>query len=147
MKKEKNGITIIASIILLIGSFLILNYLNMKNNQGGLFKINYTTIKEKINNNDEFALIISRSDCSHCISYKPKVEQIAKKNNIKVYYIDYDDEKKKDIDTFFEEFNLDGSTPITIFIKGGQETSVLNRLEGDVDKDQIIERFKKMNLI
>ena len=147
MKKKKNGITIIASIILLIGSFLILNYLNMKNNQGGLFKINYTTIKEKINNNDEFALIISRSDCSHCISYKPKVEQIAKKNNIKVYYIDYDDEKKKDIDTFFEEFNLDGSTPITIFIKDGQETSVLNRLEGDVDKDQIIERFKKMNLI
>ena len=147
MKKKKNGITIIASIILLIGSFLILNYLNMKNNQGGLFKINYTTIKEKINNNDEFALIISRSDCSHCIRYKPKVEQIAKKNKIKVYYIDYDDEKKKDIDTFFEEFNLDGSTPITIFIKDGQETSVLNRLEGDVDKDQIIERFKKMNLI
>ena len=147
MKKKKNGITIIASIILLIGSFLILNYLNMKNNQGGLFKIDYTTIKEKINNNDEFALIVSRSDCSHCISYKPKVEQIAKKNNIKVYYIDYDDEKKKDIDTFFEEFNLDGSTPITIFIKDGQETSVLNRLEGDVDKDQIIERFKKMNLI
>ena len=55
--------------------------------------------------------------------------------------------EEKEINSFFEKHNLDGSTPITIFIKDGQETSILNRLEGDVDREQIIERFKKMDLI
>ena len=147
MKKNKGGIIAIIIVIILIASFLILNKLNIQNNQGGLFKISYTTLQEKIDKKETFALIISRSNCSHCISYKPKVEQIAKKNNIKVYYIDYDEEEEKEINSFFEKYNLDGSTPITIFIKDGQETSILNRLEGDVDREQIIERFKKMDLI
>ena len=147
MKKNKNGIIAIIVIITLITSFLILNQLNIKNNQGGLFKIDYTTLQEKIDNSETFALIVSRSNCSHCITYKPKVEQIAKKNNIKIYYIDYDEEDETKINKFFEEYNLDGSTPITMFIKEGKETSVLNRLEGDVDREQIIERLKKMSLI
>ena len=142
LKKTKNIIIIV--ILILIATLGII-FISSKTTNGKLEKINYKTVKEKMNKKDDFVLIVSRTDCSHCISYKPKVKQIAEDYNLTIYYIDYDDEKNKD--KFLEEFNLDGSTPITLFIKNGKQTSVLNRLEGDLETDKVIERLKKMNFI
>ena len=36
---------------------------------------------------------------------------------------------------------------MTLFINNGKETSILRRLEGDVEKDKIIERMKEMKFI
>ena len=143
MKKKNNLFIGIIIIFILIICFLLLN--NITNQKGELKKITYKEISEKVKNKDDFVLVVSRSNCSHCISYKPKVNEIAKNNNIIIYYIDYDEENNKD--KFIKEFNLDGSTPITLFIKNGKETSVLNRLEGDLDSEKIIEKLKKMNFI
>ena len=143
LKKGKN-ITIII-ILILIATLGIVLISNQSTSNGRLEKITYKKINEKLDNKEDFVLIVSRTDCSHCISYKPKVEQIAKKYNITVYYIDFDTEKKKE--KFLKEFNLDGSTPITLFIRDGKETSVLNRLEGDLEEEKVIERFKKMKFI
>ena len=142
MKKTKNIIIIV--ILILIATLGII-FISSKTTNGKLEKINYKTVKEKMSKKEDFVLIVSRTDCSHCISYKPKVKQIAEDYNLTIYYIDYDDEKNKD--KFLEEFNLDGSTPITLFIKNGKQTSVLNRLEGDLETDKVIERLKKMNFI
>ena len=142
MKKTKNIIIIV--ILILIATLGII-FISSKTANGKLEKINYKTVKEKMSKKEDFVLIVSRTDCSHCISYKPKVKQIAEDYNLTIYYIDYDDEKNKD--KFLEEFNLDGSTPITLFIKNGKQTSVLNRLEGDLETDKVIERLKKMNFI
>ena len=142
--KKKNGLFIgIIIVFILILGFLIIN--NILNKEGELKKITYNEIKEKINNKEDFVLIVSRTTCSHCISYKPKVEQIAKKEKIIIYYIDYDEEKNQE--KLLTELNLDGSTPITLFIKDGKETSVLNRLEGDLESDKVTERLKKMGFI
>ena len=143
MKKKNNLFIGIIIIFILIICFLLLN--NITNQKGELKKITYKEISEKVKNKDDFVLVVSRSNCSHCISYKPKVNEIAKNNNIIIYYIDYDEENNKD--KFLKEFNLDGSTPITLFIKNGKETSVLNRLEGDLDSEKVIEKLKKMNFI
>ena len=142
LKKTKNIIIIV--ILILIATLGII-FISSKTTNGKLEKINYKTVKEKMSKKEDFVLIVSRTDCSHCISYKPKVKQIAEDYNLTIYYIDYDDEKNKD--KFLEEFNLDGSTPITLFIKNGKQTSVLNRLEGDLETDKVIERLKKMNFI
>ena len=142
LKKTKNIIIIV--ILILIATLGII-FISSKTANGKLEKINYKTVKEKMSKKEDFVLIVSRTDCSHCISYKPKVKQIAEDYNLTIYYIDYDDEKNKD--KFLEEFNLDGSTPITLFIKNGKQTSVLNRLEGDLETDKVIERLKKMNFI
>ena len=142
LKKTKNIIIIV--ILILIATLGII-FISSKTANGKLEKINYKTVKEKMSKKEDFVLIVSRTDCSHCISYKPKVKQIAEDYNLTIYYIDYDDEKNKD--KFLEEFNLDGSTPITLFIKNGKQTSVLNRLEGDLETEKVIERLKKMNFI
>lgn len=143
--KKRNWIFIIAIIvfIILIG-VLIYNTVNSPK-EGKLISLSYNDIQEKVNNKDDFILIVSQTTCSHCASYKPKVKTIAKEYGIDIYYIDYDvDSNGKE---FLEEFNLDGATPITLFINEGKETSILNRIEGDVSKNTALSKFKKMGFI
>ena len=143
MKKRKNIIIVSSLILISIIGIVLISSITASN--GTLKKINYKELTKKINNKENFVLIVSRTDCSHCMSYKPKVNQIAKDNNLIIYYIDFDEEKNKD--KFLKEYNLDGSTPITLFIKNGKETSLLNRLEGDLEEEKVIERLKKMGFI
>ena len=134
---------VISLIIISIAGIVLISNITASN--GTLQKINYKELTKKINNKENFVLIVSRTDCSHCMSYKPKVKQIAKDYNLIIYYIDFDEEKNKE--KFLKEYNLDGSTPITLFIKNGKETSLLNRLEGDLEEEKVIERLKKMGFI
>ena len=143
MKKRRNIIIVISLIIISIAGIVLISNITASN--GTLQKINYKELTKKINNKENFVLIVSRTDCSHCMSYKPKVKQIAKDYNLIIYYIDFDEEKNKE--KFLKEYNLDGSTPITLFIKNGKETSLLNRLEGDLEEEKVIERLKKMGFI
>ena len=141
----KNKILTIAIIILItISAILILN--NQSNREkGDLKEITYKEITKKQKNQEDFILIVSKSTCSHCLTYKPKVKQIAKENNITVYYIDYD--KLSNQAEFLKNLNLSGATPITLFFKNGKEKSVLNRIDGDLSTDTVIEKFKKMGFI
>ena len=142
--KKKNIIIIISFILLLLLSILLL--INNQNS-GELKKISYNEIKEKINNKDNFILLVSRTTCSHCLEYKPKIKNIAKKYNITIYYIDYDEESKKNQDKLLKDLDLDGSTPITMFFKKGKETSLMDRLNGDLSESKALEKIKKMGFI
>lgn len=146
MKSKK--LLIISSIILVIMITTVtiynLKYAKALPDSIGLKEITYKEIVKKKENEDNFILIVSRSNCSHCTSYKPKVEKIAKENRITVYYIDTDTLSNKD--EFLNEFNLDGATPITLFFKNGKET-LLNRIEGDTSPKKIKDQFKKMGFI
>ncbi len=143
VKKKNNLLIGLIIIFIIIVGILLIN--NINNKPGELVKITYKEIEQKLNNKEDFILIVSRSNCSHCISYKPKVNQIAKDYKITVYYIDYDEEKKKE--ELLNKLKLDGSTPMTLFIKDGKETSVLQRLEGDLETEKIIKKFKEMGFI
>ena len=143
---NKKNIILILSIILLIS---IITFLIINNNQpkGSLTEITYKDIKEKIKNKEDFILIVSRSTCSHCATYKPKIKTITKKNNLNIYYIDYDYESKTNQDKLLDELDLDGSTPITMFFKNGKETSLMDRLNGDLSETKVIDKLKKMGFI
>ena len=104
-------------------------------------------LNKKVENKDSFIWVVSKSTCSHCASYKPKIETIVKEYGIDVYYIDFDDEDENTQKEFLDKFDLDGSTPITLFFKKGSEVSVLNRIEGDLPEEKVISTFKKMGFI
>lgn len=146
MKKKKNLLFIITIFIIIVISFLLINEIT-NTSKGTLTEINYKEITKKIDNKDSFALIISRSNCSHCIEYKPKVKKIANKYNINIYYIDYDKETNKNQTALLDMYNLDGSTPITIFIKKGKQTKVFDRIEGDVSEERVIKKLKELKYI
>lgn len=145
--KKNNILNILITLIIIIIVILIAHSIiqNQNRKNYGIRQLTYTEIRKKQLNKENFILIVSRKNCSHCISYKPKVERIAQDNQIIVYYIDL--ETVKDEEKFLKEFKLKGSTPTTLFFKNGKETSILNRIEGDLKEELIITKFKEMGFI
>ena len=143
----KNKILYIALIIFVaIIVILLVNYANTPK-PGSFIQLDYKGVIKKVDNKDKFILVVSKSTCSHCATYKPKIEAIVKEYGIDVYYIDYDEETEDTQKEFLEKFNLDGATPMTLFFEKGKEISVLNRIEGDLSSEKVITTFKKMGFI
>ena len=144
MKDNNKLFIIIITTLILIISFLLINKIS-NYNKGDLKPITFKEIQEKKANKEDFILIVSQSTCSHCASYKPKVKQIAKEHGITVYYIDIDLEKKED--EVIKELHITGETPMTLFYLEGKETSILNRIVGDLGTEKNINQFKKLGFI
>lgn len=146
MKEKKNIIYIAIILAIILIAFLIIININNKKT-GSLISLTYQQLQEKIDKKDDFILIVSQSTCSHCATYKPKLKIIAQDYNLDIYYIDYDLEKDNIKKEFLENYDLDGSTPTTMFIKNGKQTNMFDRIEGDVSKEKAIEKFKKLGFI
>jgi len=142
--ENKKNIFIIAIILLIIiiGGLFIYNYFN----KSKLYELNVDKVIEKINNKENFILCISRTDCSHCQSYKPKLEKISKKYDLEIFYIDIDKYKDKE-NEFKKHISFDGSTPVTVFIKNGEEKTASNRIFGNLSYEKIIKKFKNEGFI
>lgn len=142
MKNKKN----IIIIIIVIGLGIGLGYL-LFNNNDNLIELNYNELESKIENKEDFVVCISRTTCSHCNNYKPKLRNVANKYKINIYYTDIDKYTKTDFEKFNNLISFDGGTPVTIFIKKGEEKTTATRIEGDVSTDKIIDKLKKNGFI
>ena len=69
------------------------------------------------------------------------------KYKINIYYTDIDKYNKTDLENFNKLISFDGGTPVTIFIKNGEEKTTATRIEGDVSTDKIIDKLKKNGFI
>ena len=134
--KKKKYLLIVSILIVILG--IIIGYFIFSMNDN-LVKLNYDEIMEKMNNNESFVLCISRTTCSHCNVYKPKLRKVANKYDIKIYYTDVDKYSKNDLKDFNSKISFDGGTPTTLFIKNGEEKTTATRIEGDVSIEKIIE--------
>ena len=110
-------------------------------------EIDYQTFFNKWKNKDSFILVVSKTKCPYCQLYLPKVEDIAKKYKIKVYYVNTDNFTADESNSFSSYIDYQGSTPTTVFITNGEEKSKLSRIHGNVKYEKIIEKFKKAGYI
>lgn len=140
MKDRKKLFVLIFIIILVL--VLLIVFLTRNNSNNNFIRLDYNEFKEKVDNKDNFVLCVSRTTCSHCNNYKPKLEKISNKYDIKIYYIEIDKFGNDGVDYFKDKFGFDGSTPTTLFIKNGEETTTANRIEGDVNIDVITQKLK-----
>ena len=143
--KKKNIFLILCTIALIYLILLIVlyNYFN----RSRLYELNVDNVIEKINNKDSFILCISATYCEHCKEYKPKLEDISQKYELDIYYIDFDKYSENEQQLFRNYISFDGSTPVTLFIKNGEEETTVNRINGNVSKDKIISKFKSNGFI
>lgn len=145
MKKNSNLIWIIAIVILvLLLAFLIINKAISK---GNLVELTYDEFVQKIDNEESFVLCISLTTCSHCATYKPKLESVAKDYGIDLYYIDIDKYSEEEQEEFVKVINFNDTTPTTVFLKNGKETTASNRINGDVSTNRIIDKLKSNDFI
>lgn len=142
--KKKKYLLIVSILIVILG--IIIGYFIFSMNDN-LVKLNYDEIMEKIDNKESFVLCISRTTCSHCNVYKPKLRKVANKYDIKIYYTDVDKYSKNDLKDFNSKISFDGGTPTTLFIKDGEEKTTATRIEGDVSIEKIVDKLKKNGFI
>ena len=140
--KKKVIILVSICVIILIGAFiadriLAKTYFN---------EIKYSEVIEKIENKESFVLLISQTECSHCISYKPKLEEVANEHKVDIYYIDVDLLSDEESDKLNSYINF-SSTPITVFLKSGEETTVATRINGDASIEKIEKKLKSNGFI
>lgn len=143
--KKKNIFLILCTIALI--SLILLIVLYNYFNRSRLYELDVNTVIEKINNKDSFILCISATYCEHCKEYKPKLVDISKKYKLDTYYIDFDKYSENEQQLFRNYISFDGSTPVTLFIKNGEEETTVNRINGNVSKDKIISKFKSNGFI
>ena len=104
-------------LVIIISSIFVFNFSFKK----GLHELNVQEIKEKIDNKESFILCISATYCSHCKEYKPKLKEVSNKYKIDIYYIDFDKYSDEEQNLFRDYISFDGGTPVTLFIKNGEE--------------------------
>lgn len=104
-------------------------------------EISYDEYKELLENKETFILEIMRTDCSACISFKPKITDVANNYKVEVKYINTDHLTDEENDELAKETGITG-TPTVIFYHEGVEETVATRINGSVSKDKIISKFK-----
>lgn len=140
----KKKVIIICSIclIILVGG-LILDKIISKSY---FTEIKSKEVIEKINNKESFVLVISQTTCSHCAEYKPRIEKVANDKKIQIYFMESDllsDDEKKE---FSKYITFDG-TPVTVFIKNGEEKTAATRINGSASTEKILAKLKSNGFI
>ena len=149
-KNNKIAIIIISIIsILSIGGLIYASIILNKKEQDlskYLVELSYKELKNKLDKKDSFILVITRTDCSHCAVFKPKLKEVLSQNNIIAYEIATDKLSTNEKAEFNDIANISG-TPTTIFIVDGEEATTTNRLIGDVTTEKIINKLKSQGYI
>ena len=143
-EKRKNIITIFIIGIVILLAILLVYKLTHKSR---LYELTYNEVMKKIENEETFILCISRTTCSHCHDFKPKLEAITIKYDLDIYYIDIDLYSEEEQKEFASRLSFDGSTPTTLFLTNGKETTTSNRINGDVSTKNIVSKLKKNGFI
>ena len=111
-----------------------------------IVEISLDEFKEKMANKESFVLYVGNEGCSHCISYRPVLEQVLEDYDITIYQIDNSKLDNSEFAEFRTYVNISG-TPTVAFITDGEEESTLNRITGEVSRETTIERFKSNGYI
>jgi predicted bacteriocin transport accessory protein len=114
--------------------------------KGSLSSISYSTLKEKLNNNDTFFFVVVREGCQYCEKFLPTVENVVKEYNLTGYSLNLSSLSSDEKNEFDKEYNVSG-TPTTIFITDGKEASILQRLVGNQSEDKLVQKLKSNNFI
>ena len=144
MKNIKKRVIILCIIcfIVLVGALVADTILSKPH----LIKLEYDEVMEKIENKERFILVVSQTTCPHCSVYKPVISKVIKDNNLIENYVEFDtysDDEKKE---FSSIINFD-STPMTVFVKNGEETTVATRIVGAKNEEYILAKLKSNGYI
>lgn len=132
--------------VLLAFSFLTL-LTGCENKKDSYLKdLSYKELEEKVNNKEEFFFVVTRDGCSHCEEFVPVLEKILNDNKIVGYNYNLAKQSDEENGKFDELFAVDG-TPTTIFVKDGQEVSIMQRINGNVSEDKVIQKLKNNGYI
>ena len=149
MKEKIIKYAIILVIALAIGGIIYAGViLNKKDKKGDehLIELKFSELEDKINKKEDFILVVTQTNCSHCESYKPILKDVLVNYDIVAYEINTKKLSKEEYKGFSNIINING-TPTTIFFRNGEETTTSNRLIGEQKYNNIVRRFQSLGYI
>lgn len=105
--------------------------------------LTFNKYEEKINKKESFILLIWRTGCSHCEEFEPKLDEIIKEYNLKIYSINISDLDDTEHAKLANKTFMTGTPTLVVFEKGKYQ----DRLVGDKDKKEVINFLKENNYI
>jgi len=109
-------------------------------------ELNYDQVIDKINNKETFAIVFGSDTCSACANYRVTMKEVIKEKNIEIFYLDINKLDDQTYAKMYSKFVIT-STPTTVFIKNGVETSSHDRIIGAAKYSHIINDLKKHGFI
>lgn len=147
--KKKDMFLIIGAVLIVVLTFFAMGTtsanpviegpLVLSGEEAGLIKIDYSTYESKMENNENFIIVIESATCGYCQAYMPILEEVTDELVIPVYYIDTSELTQ-------DEYNKLGSsnsylkrnnwgTPTTLFMAGD---TVIDSIPGYVEKSEFL---------
>lgn len=117
---------------------------NKSNKYTKTVEIDFEKYSEMISNKESFVLLMWQTGCSHCESFEPKLIDVIKKYDIKIYSINLANLSEVEYAKVKNKTFING-TPTTIYIKKG--TTQANKLIGDKTEENIIQFLKSIKYI
>ena len=144
MNKSKKKALILGGIclVILVGAIIA----DLLLSKSYLKEIKYEQLVEKIEKKESFVVLFSQTTCTHCMDFKPKLERVANKYKLNIYYLEtdlLDKETSKELKT---KFSFSG-TPTTVFVINGEEKTAATRINGDVSEEKIVSKLKSNGFI
>lgn len=128
-------------LLFLIGLFLITGC-----GQRNYTQLSYAELETKLNNKEDFVLVIGSSTCVACEDYEETMKDIMTKNDIEIFFLDLNALTDEENTKAYSKFHVN-STPTTIFIKEGEETSTYNRIVGAGEYNDVLDKLQQLGYL
>ena len=140
--KTATSIVLLCSLV-----FLVIALTSCSYTKEYLQKIDYSALKNKISNNENFVLYISNKSCTHCKTFEPKFRKIINKYKFTAYKIDTAALTVDQYNEIIIGYIGEVGTPTVSFFEKGEDKGSYSRINGDVSDDKIIEKLKANDYI
>ncbi len=109
-------------------------------------EVGYQKLMDMFDKKQSFVLFIGSTECQHCDLFKETLNEVIKKYQIRITYIDISKLSSEEEHKLKSKINFTG-TPTTVFIENGEETSMYDRIDGNKPMDKVVEKLKKKGYI
>lgn len=133
-------------ILTILATFILIITLTGCNKYTTYTELSYDEFQAKLENKDTFVIVMGSSTCSACAHYKTTMETVIKDYQVEIFYLGLDKLSDETYSKIYSKYVIT-STPTTIFIENGEETSTYNRLIGSKSYNDIVASLEKHGYI
>lgn len=105
-----------------------------------IHEITVSDLDKMIDDKEDFILLVSQTSCSHCISFKPILNEALKQEKIIGYELDVQKISTSEKREIFDKLDVSGTPTTQIYIDGKRQ---FGRIIGVDTKANVIEFVKK----
>ncbi len=139
-------VVVLVIAVVCVGLFMLAKGMEDSESSEYFQELTYKELEKKLDNKDSFIFVVTKTNCQYCEMYKPTFREVAEDYKLKTYFVNTYKFSKQEYKDFHSKFNVP-TTPQTLFITDGEETTVSNRIVGNAPRWKVIDRLSSLGYI